>query len=399
MEEDYYFLGYKRLDESIGIRNHILILPGDIVSYKVANFVHGTKSFFTADYGTGRTKKDRETIARTLIGLGKNPNVAGVIIHNVRPGSQYPELKSEVLAEEISKSKKPVEVISTHSEGSVWAVYEKSVRTAKLMVIDASRLRRDKYHIKNLCVGVKCGASDATSGMAGNPVVGKMFDKIIDSGGTCLFGESTEVIGAEDKIIHRAINRHVAEDIEKVINKTKNRINNLNEDIITTNPVPENKMGGISTLEEKSLGAISKSGSKIISGVLRYGEIPAKKGLFFVDNWMSQYSIFSGYAAAGAHVLLHQLGGAGYKNVDLFSPSLGIVSPVMWLTANKATFNMARDSLDFYSGKVIEGKISMDEAGDELLRSIIDIASGTLAKEEALNYPGVSQFYLEEAVF
>ncbi|MEE8420570.1 MAG: hypothetical protein V3R92_03830, partial [Dehalococcoidales bacterium] len=163
--------------------------------------------------------------------------------------------------------------------------------------------------------------------------------------------------------------------------------------------VPSNIAGGISTLEEKSLGAIHKAGSSPIQDVLRYGQRPPGRGLYFVDNWMNSASIFAGYAAAGAQLVIFQLGGGGLSGEDLLYTSTAVVSPLMWTTANPKTLAMAPTSLDFFSGAVMEGTETVEEAGEKLLRTVLEIASGTLTRVETLNYVNPTQLYLREPCF
>jgi len=170
-------------------------------------------------------------------------------------------------------------------------------------------------------------------------------------------------------------------------------------DIRTVNPVPSNIKGGISSLEEKSLGAIHKAGTAPIQGVLKYAERPPRKGLFFVDNWMGHLSIFAGYVAAGANVVLFQLGGGGVAGRTLLEGSPSVVAPFLWCTANPKTYAAATDSVDFYSGTVIEGSETPKEAGERLYRTVIDIASGTLSRSETLYYTEPIDMYLQEPRF
>jgi len=388
------FLGYRRPDGSVGIRNYVLVLPGGLISSKICEFVAGAKTIITADIGSGRTKRDRETIARVLIGLGKNPNVASVIVHGVSLSAGYPELNPERLANQIAESKKPVEFISAKEYPDNLQVMERGIRVARQMVHDASRARRDLLDDSNLSIAVKCGRSDATSGLAGNPVAGYLVDRVVEAGGIALFGETTEVIGAEHLVAKRAVTKGVGKTLTDAVLAVEERAKNSGEDIRTINPIPANIAGGITTLEEKSLGAIAKSGTCPIQGVLKYGEIPPGKGLYFVDNWMTQMSIFPGYAAAGATLLLYQMGGGGMLYDTLLSPSPGVVAPLMWTTANRKAYQAARESIDFYSGTVIEGKESVEEAGGRLLFLVQDIASGTMTKVETINYTDPVQMYL-----
>jgi len=393
------FLGYPRPDGSAGIRNYVLVIPWGFLAAKICDLVDGTRTILTADHGSGRTSRDRETIARTLIGLGRNPNVAAVIIHTQGVGAGYPELKPTRLAEEIARSGKRVEILDAVKEGSTLRTLEKGVHLAREMVLEASRIRRQPSDLSNLAIGVKCGHSDTTSGIAGNPVIGNLFDRIVAAGGTAFFGETTEIIGAEHVLAKRGINAEVSRQILEAAARTEAIAKSTGEDIRTVNPVPSNIAGGISSLEEKSLGAIHKSGSSPIQGVLKYGERPGGKGLFFVDNWMSMGSIFPGYAASGAQLVIFQLGGGGMVGNDLLHTSTAVVSPLMWTTANPKTLARAPTSIDFYSGTVIEGKDTIEKAGAKLLKLVLDIASGTMTKVETLRHTDPSQIYLMDPCF
>jgi altronate dehydratase large subunit len=267
------------------------------------------------------------------------------------------------------------------------------------MVLEASRIRRKSFDLSRLAVGVKCGHSDTTSGIAGNPVIGNLFDRIVEAGGNAFFGETTEIIGAEHVLAKRGMNEEVSRRLLEVAIETETIAKATGEDIRTVNPVPSNIAGGISSLEEKSLGAIHKSGSAPIRGVLEYGERPGGKGLYFVDNWMSMVSIFAGYAAAGAQLAIFQLGGGGLSGHDLLHTSTAGVAPLVWTTANPKTLEMAPTTIDFYSGTVIEGKETIEEAGEKLLQLILDIASGTMTKVETIRHTDPTQIYLKDPCF
>jgi altronate dehydratase large subunit len=377
------FLGYARPDGSAGIRNHVLVIPWGFLAAKICDLVEGTRTLLTSDSGSGRTSRDRETIARTLIGLGRNSNVASVIVHNMSPGAGYPELKPTRLAEEIATSGKRVEFIDVAAEGGMLRALEKGVQLAREMVLEASQLRRRPFDLRHLAVGVKCGHSDTTSGIAGNPVIGDLFDRIVAGGGSAFFGETTEIIGAEHVLAKRGVNEEVSRRILEAATEMEAIAKSTGEDIRTVNPVPSNIAGGISSLEEKSLGAIHKSGSAPIQGVLKYAESPEGKGLYFVDNWMSMGSIFAGYAASGAQLVIFQ----------------AVVSPLMWTTANPRTLAMAPGSIDFYSGTVIEGEDTIAEAGEKLLQKVLDTASGTMTRVETIRHIDPTQIYLRDPCF
>ena len=269
------------------------------VASKICEFVPGTRTVMSAKSGAGFTSRDRETIARTLFGLGLNPNVSSVIIQGGTPDAGYPELRTERLAREISKSGKRVEIVDAVEEGGTLEAIQKGIKIARELVLEASRVRRQPFGIGKLSLGVKCGHSDPTSGMVGNPVVGYLFDRVVEAGGVAMFGETTEIIGAEHILARRAVSPQVAEEILARARYIEERALSTGEDIRTMNPVPDNIAAGISTLEEKSLGAIYKAGHQPIQGVLDFAERPRKSGLYFADTWMGIPSIFPGFAAFG----------------------------------------------------------------------------------------------------
>lgn len=393
------FLGYRRPDGSAGIRNHVLVIPGGFIASKICDFVAGARTIHTADHGSGRTRNDRETIARTLIGLGQNPNVGAVLVHAASPGAGYPELNPERLVEEIKTTGKRVELVDPAKDGGTFGAIEKGVRLARELVYETSKARREPCEMGLLSLGVKCGYSDPTSGLAGNPAIGYLFDRIVEAGGVAMFGETTEIIGAEPALARRAVNEEVAKKIWAAAATIEELAKKSGQDIRSVNPVPANIKAGISTLEEKSLGAVHKAGTAPIQDVLQYAERPRGRGLYFVDNWMGHLSIFLGYAAAGAQLVIFQLGGGGTPGRTILEQSPAVVAPQMWATGNPVTYARSADSIDYYSGTVIEGKETPDEAGERLVKLVLDIASGTVTRSETLNYADPNQIYLREHVF
>jgi altronate dehydratase large subunit len=387
------FLGYPRPDGSVGIRNHVLVLPGGLISTKICEFVNGSHTIISADTGLLRTKRDREIVARTLVGIGKNPNVAGLILHDISAASGYPELKPETLAHRIAETGKSVEVITSNQYPNACKVIERGIRVARQMVCDASSMRRQLVDDSHLAIGVKCGRSDATSGIAGNPVMGYLVDNVVDAGGIALFGETTEIIGAEHLLAKRAISEQVGQEIIKAALETEEKAKSCGEDIRTINPMPANISGGISTLEEKSLGAIAKAGTSPIQGVLKYAQPPAGKGLYFVDSWPGSLSILLGFEAAGATLTLYQLGGGGFLGDTILFPSPSGVAPLFWTTANRNTFQLAGESIDFFSGTVIEGKETIEQCGEKLCRLVREVASGSMCKAETIKYQDPVEIY------
>ena len=197
----------------------------------------------------------------------------------------------------------------------------------------------------------------------------------------------------------RAVNQQVAKAIIEAALRINELVKSTGQDIRTINPVPANIAGRITTPEEKSLGAIYKAGSSPIQGVLKYAERPKKKGLYFVDNWMTVSSIFMGYAASGAQLVIFQLGGGGLPNDAILYSSGGFVAPLLWTSANPKTLKMAGWKLDFYAGEIIEGKETIEKVSDRLYSTILDIASGTMTRTETINYVDPNQVYTTEPVF
>ena len=390
------FLGYQRPDGSVGIRNHVLVIPSllhGFISSQICSMVQGTKTIsIPSGNFEGHTNRDREKADRTLIGLGLNPNVASVIVDN-----EYRSLLP--ISEEIAKSGKRVVTLDSKIDGGTFGSIGKGVQIAREMVVAASKMRRQEFDMSHLTLAVKCGGSDATSGIAGNPVVGNVFDRIIEAGGTAMFGENTEIVGAEHVLAKRAVNDAVAKRIIKAADDIDAAVQSTGEDLRTINPTQGNKDGGLSTIEEKSLGAIHKSGTKPIQDVIEYGERPQGKGLYWCDNNPGM-NIFTGYAASGAQILFQSTGTTSFpSNYDLLLTSPGIVSPLLFTTANPRTVELAPTAIDFYSGTVLEGADTIESAGEKLLRLVLDVASGTMTNVETFSHQNPTSFYLKDPVF
>jgi len=396
------FKGYERPDGRVGIRNHVLVLPGGFVADEICRLVQGTVTMRTCSDGLGNTQRDRATIARHLVGLGQNPNVAAVLIAGQPTGGGlgYPELRLEVLAEQIAESGKRVELITVAGCGGTFECIQKGISIARELVREASACERRPFGLEHLCLGVKCGGSDTTSGIAGNPVLGHAYDLVVDAGGTCIFGEITEVIGAEHVLAKRAVNEEVGRQIIDAVRAHEEVIKASGNDIREMNAVPANITGGISSLEEKSLGAIYKAGTRPIQGVLKTGERPPGPGLYFMDNWEHTVSIFMANAAAGAQLNLYQMGFGGNDMGNLIMiGGLPVVTPLMHMSANPHTWARQKESLDFSSRAVVEGKAGIEETGEELLELIVKVAGGYMTKAETINYAPPVSVYTKDPLF
>lgn len=390
------WLGYRRPDGRVGTRNQVLVLPGGLMPARVAEWVPGVRTLTTADRGYGRTARDRRTIGRTLTGLGLNPNVFGVVVWGGDPAGDYEELAPERIAEAVAASGKPVEVIHPERLGGSFGGLERAVDVARRMVRDASRRRREPVGLDELALGVKCGNSDLTSGRAGNPVVGRLYDRVVGAGGRALFGETTEIMGAEEDLARRAVSPAVGEELLARVAAQRRLAERIAEPMGDVNPIPANRAGGLETLEQKSRGAVRKSGTMPLQGVLDYGQAPDGPGLWFMDSWMGSLSLPLGLQAAGCTLCLYQL---GLAFGDVLDRTSSILAPLLWTTANPATADALGDQLDFRSDDVTAGRASIEEVGDRLLEVVLDVASGTLAASETLAWTDPQQVYLVDPPF
>jgi altronate dehydratase large subunit len=392
-------VGYLNSDGSIGIRNYVLVMSvtraAHILAQKISENIKNIKCFVAEDED-GKSAHDRQTMSRVFIGLGSNPNVSAVLVCCNKTGAGYSELNPEYIASEIMKTGKKVELISVEKSGGYYNALSNGTRIARRLVVEASERRKIQIKLGDLTVGIKCGLSDATSGISGNPTVGYFTDKMIDQGGTAFFSETTEVIGAEHLVAGRCKNEEVRKKFLKAVDNTEKEAKATGEDIRSINPIPANIEAGLTTLEEKSLGAIIKAGSMKIQDILEYAEKPKGNGLFFVNSWMSSTSLFLGYASSGASLIIFQMGGAALP-VEPSMPAIatGLVAPIFYTTGNPRTYKKAKDEIDFNSGTIIERKETMEEAGERLINKIQEIASGTFTKVETLNYQDSVQIYLK----
>lgn len=394
------FWGYYRPDGSVGVRNHVLILPAtrnvNYICHRIALAVPGVTTFYTTgEYG--RTGSDRKRLARFLTGIARNPNVANVLLIGMPHGYGYPEFQTDALAAEIAKSGTRLEILNVDRCGGLEGTVVQGIRLARELVREATAMRREAAPLSKLTIGMKCGDSDATSGLAGNPALGRAVDRLIDAGGTALFSETLELIGAEQTLVQRAKTPEVAQRLLRLIADWEARAASIGEDIRTINPIPENIAAGITTLEEKSLGAVEKTGTRELSGVLDYCERPGEPGLWLMDAWMSSYSLLPSFAAAGAQIVLYQLGGNELPPEDapLSAVDPGLVAPLLTISGNPRTAKAAGDYLDVSTGGVLLGTETLDAAGERILEEIVRAANGRATRGETMRYPEPFEVFFE----
>lgn len=373
--------GYVRPDGSVGSRNHIAILPSVGCANDVASRIgrmYPNVLVLAHRQGCGQLGDDKEQAARTLAGLGKNPNIAGSLII----GMGCEAITAEYLADEISQTKKMVETLVVLDEGGLPAALPGGTRALDLMLREASRMKRVPCDLKGLTLGIKCGLTDTTSGITSNPATGIAADMLVASGGTVIFGETPEIIGAEHILVKRATSREVEEKLYRLVNQCEERVRTSGMDIRGANPAPGNIAGGITTIEEKSLGAIKKGGGTRLQGVLNYGEIPKGKGLFFMDGPGRTPEALTGLSATGAQIIIFSTGGG--------SPAGTPISPVIKVTGNPHTAQRLSGHIDVDVSSILRGEETVEKAGERIFQELLMVASGKATKAETLGYGTIS---------
>jgi altronate dehydratase large subunit len=392
-----HFMGYERPDGSVGIRNHVVILPvvccANEMAARIATEVPGAKPIFT-NHSCSRLKTDNDLAIRAFTGLGANSNAGAVLV----VGAGCDTVPAGEVAESIALIGKPVNYVDIEKEGSYGVVVEKGVEMSRDLVARTASLERKSCSVSNLTLGMKCTSSDTTSTIACNPVVGQATDFIISHGGSAIFTETTELIGATHILTRRAANEKVARALCQRVEDMRRRIKRARVDILRSQPNPGNMKGGISTIEEKSLGGISKAGTTPIRGVLEWGERPRTKGLFFMDGSANTQIVAIGLAAAGAQIMSLSMGGgvcARLRTSTINTAGGGLpVLPIVKSLSNPQSRAEA-DYFDIYVGDIIEGNESVADAGKRFIDEILAIASGKPTRLESIASPfqEVWEFY------
>lgn len=372
------FWGYKRPDGKIGVRNHVLILPASVCASDTTRIITGQVEgavTFNNQNGCSQPPKDLQLTLDVMCGFAANPNIYGTVV--VALGCE--NAQRDIVIEGIKKrTNKPLKSLVIQEEGGTLKTIEKAVRYAKEMVEEASLLQREEFSMSKLIIGTECGGSDSTSGLASNPVIGNLSDKIIKLGGTSILSETTELIGAEHLLAKRAKNKEVRDRIYEIIERYEKSLELVGEKVREGNPSPGNKAGGLTTLEEKSLGCIHKGGTSTINEVYDYAKDVKEKGLVVMDTPGNDPSSVAGMVAGGAQVVVFSTGRG--------TPTGNPITPVIKITGNKETYERMKDNIDIDCSGFIYGKNTLDELGDALLKEVQEVASGKLTKSEQLGY-------------
>ena len=367
--------GYRRENGRVGVRNHVVILPVDDISNAaceaVASHIQGTMAL-PHSYGRLQYGEDLALHFRTMIGTGSNPNVAAVVVVGIE------ENWTGKIAAGIAETGKPVAAFSIEGLGDLETVRRASWK-AKEFVQWASELRREPVELEDLVVSIKCGESDTTTGLASCPTVGVAVDRLIESGATVFFGETSELTGGEHLIAERMATPGLREEFQRVYDDYVELIETQSEDLFGSQPTQGNIAGGLSTIEEKALGNIEKTGTKEVVGVLGPAETPQNgPGLYFMDS----------SSAAAEHVTLM---GAGGAVLHMFPTGQGNVIgnpivPVIKVSGNPNTVRTMGEHIDVDVSGLLSRELTLPQAGDLMMEHLARAANGRLTSAEALGH-------------
>lgn len=376
---DVTFYGYRRPDGRVGVRNKVLILPASVCASDttriISQQVEGSVTF-NNQQGCSQVGPDQQLTMDVMAGYAANPNIYGTVVVSLGCENCQMDLVTAAIRE---RTNKPMEQVIIQEAGGTLKAVEAAVRYAKQMVAEASLLQKEEFPISELIVGTECGGSDPTSGLAANPAIGAMSDLLVAAGGTSILSETSEFIGAEHILARRAVNREVHDRIYEITTRFEKHFHLVGEDVRAGNPSPGNKAGGITTLEEKSLGCIHKGGHSPIQAVYDYGkQVRAKQGLVIMDTPGNDPSSVAAMVAGGAQVVVFSSG----RGSPVGSP----IAPVVKITGNKLTFANMEDNIDFNAAPLIYGEKTVEELGEELLRMVVETACGKQTKAEALGF-------------
>ncbi len=367
------YLGYTRATGPAGTRNKLLILNvtglSELTSRRIHNALPGSMLASTS-YGGGMLGDDAATHTQTLIGIANHPNAGAVLVISAdRP-------ICDVIGNVAAKSGKPFHAIAYDEVGhDTLRMTDQGIRAGATLIFEMSRQRPTPQPLANLVIGMECGLSDPTSGLAANPMMGRFSDQVIAAGGTIIIGETLEWLGVEDRLAARAKTPEIAEEIVAAVLRRERMAKDAGVDLTGNNPNHANIEGGLTTIEEKASGSSSKSGSAPISGVLRYAQKPAGPGLYPIDAPAYSPESLTGFVAAGAQLMIFSTG-LGNSYVSALAPTIKV-------SANKFTVEALPQQIDFDCSALLSGG-SRSDVTEKLTQCVADVASGALTYGEIL---------------
>lgn len=370
----YSFYGYRRENGTVGCRNHVAIIPVDDISCAavegVASLISGTLPL-SHPYGRLQFGADLDLFFQTMIGTGRNPNIASAVVIGIEPNW------TQKIADGIAKTGKAVEAFSIERSGDLKTI-ERASWAAKGLVQKASEMKREQVDLSEIIFSVKCGESDTTSGLAANPTVGKVIERAVAAGSTAMFGETTELTGGENIVADRMKTPALKEKFMKIFNDYAAFVDAQDADLLGSQPTEGNIRGGLTTIEEKALGNIQKIGKSMVDGVLYPAEAPDGKGLYFMDTSSAAAEAVTLFAAGGS---IAHLFPTGQGNI-IGNP----VVPVIKLSGNPLTVSTMSEHIDVSVEKVLTLEQTLDQAGDALMDMLLRTLSGRRTSAEVLRH-------------
>ena len=373
------FLGYRRPDGRVGVRNHLLVVPtvicASVVAERVAASVAPVGTALPHTAGCGQLGPDMHTTHDTLAAYCGHPNVGAVLV--IALGCE--QVLAQQLADAARKSGKPVELLAIQGEGGTVKTERRGSEIAREMAAGLARVKRQPCELSSLVLSVKCGGSDYTSGLASNPALGRVADRLVALGGSAVLGEIAEIMGAEHLLAQRAPERETARKLLRVINRVESEAMALGLDIRGTQPSPGNIRGGLTTIEEKSLGATHKGGEHTpLVDVVGYAAPIIRKGLTVMDTPGLDVESVTGMVGGGAQIVVFTTG--------LGTPTGNPIAPVVKITGNARTAASMADNIDVDVSGVLDHRESLDSAAERLFDEVLSVCSGKETATERLGF-------------
>ena len=363
--------GYERGNGRWGFRNHVLILPlHQILSSSAREIEAKSEGAVAVSHDWSQViEKDHERIIHSLAGNATNPNLYATVL--LRLGTP---IEDEVIARAKKYGKTKLIEVSLTEAKSIENLTQVGIQRANELLKEAKAQQRVSAPISAIVLGLECGGSDAYSGITANPALGVASDELVAQGATSILGETMEILGAEHLLAKRAITKEVGQQIIDVVARYEASINYEGIDIRGAQPSRGNIEGGLSTLEEKSLGAAKKAGNAQFTGVLEYAIAPTKAGLYFMDTPGHDIEQLTGFGAAGVNITVFTTGRG--------TPTGSAVMPTIKVATNSEMANAIPDIIDLNSGTIADGTQSLEENGKLIYQLILDVANGQLTKAE-----------------
>ena len=370
-------MGYRRPDGMVGVRNYVAVISSVLCANEVTDAIAvdapGVVSM-VHQHGCSVVATDAAHTRKTLVGLGRNPNVAAALV--VSLGCET--VSGEEVAEEISASGKPTELLVIQDAGGNRRAVEQGAEIVRKLLSYANGLSREEVDLREIILGTECGGSDACSGLSANPAVGEVADRVVAAGGTAILSETTELIGAEHLLARRAADEEVGRRILEIVDRVEARSKEMGVDLRGANPAPGNIEGGLTTLEEKSLGCISKGGTTPVLEVLEYAGRPTRKGLVVMDTPGNDAESLTGMVAGGAQVLVFTTG----RGNPLGFP----IAPVIKVASNTGMFRWMEEDMDINAGTVIDGQETAGDVGRRIFDLLVEVINGRRTKSESWSH-------------